>query len=304
MRVFITGATGYVGFAVAAALARAGHHVVGLARSPAKANMLAAAEVVPVLGSMDDPLTYAEAARESQVLIHCAAEYSARYMELDRQTIDHLLALASQAKQPRLFLYTSGVWVYGATGDDVVDEASALRPPAMVAARAEHEQLVLRHSSGAVRTLVIRPGCVYGGSGSLTAGWFDSAVRAGAARVIGDGSYRWSMVHLQDLADLFVRAAQSPWAGQVFNATDRSRFTVLQCAQAASRAAGRGGKVEVMPMAEASRAFGPMTECLVLDQHVDSSKAVRWLGWQPRHGGFVDGVAQYFVSWKASQKAG
>lgn len=77
MRIFVTGATGFIGFAVASSLARAGHKVYGLARSAEKAQRLPAAEVLPVMGEMSQPDTYLEAASRCQVLIHCAAEYSA-----------------------------------------------------------------------------------------------------------------------------------------------------------------------------------------------------------------------------------
>src|SRR5688572_22927217 len=110
------------------------------------------------------------------------------------------------------------------------------------------------------------------------------------------------MIHLQDLADLYLRAAESSHRAQIFNAVDRSRFTQLDCARAASRAAGAGGKVAHLTPEEGHAAFGPMAECLAFTQHVDASKAVRLLGWQPRHGGFVDGAARYFTSWKASQR--
>jgi nucleoside-diphosphate-sugar epimerase len=132
----------------------------------------------------------------------------------------------------------------------------------------------------------------------LTAQWFDSAQKIGAARIVGEGNQRWAMIHLDDLADVYVRAAESTLAGEVLNASDRSRFTVMECARADSSAAGAGCKVESTSIAEASKAFGPMAECLALDQHVDSSKAARLLGWQPRHSGFVDGVGRYFRAWK------
>ena len=55
-------------------------------------------------------------------------------------------------------------------------------------------------------------------------------------------------------------------------------------------------------MAVAAKSMGPTAECLVLDQHVDSRKAVRLLGWEPRHGGFADDCGTYFLSWKAAQR--
>jgi len=299
MRVFVTGASGYIGSAVTAALARAGHEVLGLVRSPEKAGAIAGLEARPVVGTMADPASYREAAASSRVIIHCAVEYSTTQWELDRTTIDTCLAVAGESGQERLFVYTSGAWVYGGTGEGMVDESSPLKPPAFIAPRVQHEKRVLDAGRGKVRTLVLRPGTLYGGRGGLTTAWFGGAVQDGAARLVGDGSFRWAMVHVDDLADAYLRAAESPWSGEVFNLTDRSRFTVLECAQAASRAAGASGKVNVVPLAEAAKQLGPFAECLALDQHVDSRKAVRMLGWQPRHGGFVDGAARYFAAWRA-----
>ena len=299
MRIFITGASGYIGSAVAAALARADHDVVGLVRSESKAHRAARAEVHPVIGSMQESERWIDAARSCEVIIHCAAEYSPQVWDLDSRTAETLLAAAYETRRPRLFIYTSGVWVYGATGGHPATEATAPNPPAFAAPRLKNEELVLRENRGTLRTLIIRPGCVYGGSGGLTGAWFDSAVTEGAARVIGDGRARWSMVHVEDLADLYRRAVESSWRGEVINATDRSRFSVLECAMAASFAAGAGGKVHLVPFEEASQQMGPYAECLTLDQHVDSSHAVRLLGWQPRHGGFVDGAERYFISWRS-----
>ena len=301
MRIFVTGATGFIGFAVATNLARAGHKVYGLARSAEKAQRLSAAEVLPVTGDMSKPEAYLEAASRCQVLIHCAAEYSPRYTELDRLTANGLLKSAHASGHPRLFVYTSGCWVYGSTGPAAADESTPLNAPAMVKGRVETEGMILAGNSGRVRTIVIRPGCVYGGAGSLTAAWFESAEQNGAAQIVGDGRFRWAMVHLSDLAEAYRLAAESAFGGEIFNLTDRSRFTVLECAEAASAAATGAGKVTSISVEEAAKTMGPMAECLALDQHVDSSKAERLLGWLPRHGGFVDDVARYYRSWKAAK---
>jgi len=297
VRVFVTGATGFVGRAVAEAFRRRGHRVSGLARSEAKARALAAAEIEPALGDMQDPESYRRAASAADVLVHCAAEYSADYEALDRRTLDALLALTQGPRERRL-VYTSGVWLYGATGPEPVDESRAPERAHLVPWRGEHEKKAL-----AAGGLVIRPGCVYGGAGSLTALWFEGAAKDGAAPMVGDGANRWATVHKDDCGELFALAAESGLRGELFNATDRSRSTVREMAEAAARAAGKGGAVRALPFAEAEKTYGFLAHGLALDQHVDSSKAVRRLGWTPRFGGFADDAPRYHAAWMASRGA-
>jgi len=109
------------------------------------------------------------------------------------------------------------------------------------------------------------------------------------------------MVHLDDLADAYVRAAESGLAGEIFNVTDRSRCTVLEMATAAARPSGYKGEIRPTPLADARKTLGDFADALALSQHVDSGKAVRLLGWQPRHGGFLDEVDVFYRAWKARQ---
>src|SRR5438876_11320990 len=97
----------------------------------------------------------------------------------------------------------------------------------------------------------------------------------------------------------YVRAAESRSAGEVFDVTDRSRATVFELATAAARAAGFQGELRPVPLGEARRTMGDFADALALDQHVDARTAVRLLGWQPRHGGFVDEADLFYASWKA-----
>jgi nucleoside-diphosphate-sugar epimerase len=249
---------------------------------------------------MEEPDGWRPAADACSVLVHCAVEYSDRSWDLHRAALGALRD-AGRDRAGRLLISTSGVWVYGDTGDGSVDESAPLDPPTFVAPRPAVDAAVLSWNGGGFRTLLIRPGCVYGGAGSLTAAWFESASKDGAARVVGDGTNRWAMVHRDDLADLYVRAAESGLGGEVLNATDRSRATVNECAAAASLAAGAEGRVEHVPVEQAVAAMGPFATCLALNQHVDSWKAVHRLGWTPRHGGFVDAAPRLFAAWKAAR---
>jgi nucleoside-diphosphate-sugar epimerase len=297
MRIFVTGATGYVGGGVARALRRAGHEVFGLCRSAEKGRSLARAEIHPVLGDMSTHLSYAVPLAECAVLVHCAADFTSDAVAADRVVVDAFVAAAASA--PKTLVYTSGVWVIGNTGDHAAEETDPLRPLAKVAWRPAHEQRILT-ASGA-RSIVLRPGCVYGAAGGLTGAWFAEARNEKAIAIVGDGKQRWAMVHVDDLADVYVRAVESSLSGEVFNFADASRATVGEMAGAAARAAGHPGALSYLPLVEAAKTMGAFAECLAVDQRVNSQKAERLLGWKPRHHGFVDEVGLFFEAWKAGQ---
>lgn len=299
MRVFITGATGFIGMNVALALRRAGHEIWGLIRSTEKGIKLSRHEIHPVIGSLNDPATYLPIAERCNVIVTAAEDYS-NAAPLDTLTIDALLSIGSKGPQPKTLVYTSGTWVYGDTGASAVDETSLVNPVRLKPWRPLHEQMVLNAQH--VRGIVVRPGCVYGRQGGMTGHWFEGPSRGLSPLVVGNGQNRWAMIHVDDLANGYIKIAESGRSAEIFNLTDRSRHTVLEMATAAARVAGYEGPIETMTIAEAREKFGLYGECLALDQHVDSRKAVRMVGWQPRHGCFVDEVATYYAAWKSYQK--
>src|SRR2546426_2036696 len=150
MPIFVTGATGYIGFAVAAALRRAGYRVWGLARSEAKARRLTQHEIDPVIGDLADPNTFLEVASDCALLVHTAFDYAAGGVAKDKSAIDTLLEAGRRGARPKTFVFTSGAWVYGDTGDRMVDETTPPNPTKLVAWRPTHEQMVLR--AGGVRS--------------------------------------------------------------------------------------------------------------------------------------------------------
>lgn len=303
MRVLVTGASGFIGSAVAEAFRRKGHWVAGMIRSEQKRRALETREIRVFVGDLKAPASYLQFAKESDVWVHCAADWAGTEWESsDRTLVNALLELAKQSNRTRQFLYTSGCWLYGQTGNNLVNESVALEPTTFALAwRQNHERKILEACDRHMRGIILRPGCVYGGRGGLTAAWFESTRKKGAAQIVGEGHNRWATIHIDDLADVYVRAAESRLSGELFNATDRSRFTVLEMAQAASRAAEGDGRVHPLAAEEARKTMGPFADGLLLDQHVDSSKAVQVLGWQPRFGGFVENASRYFLSWRAAQ---
>ncbi|NMO15619.1 NAD-dependent epimerase/dehydratase family protein [Pyxidicoccus fallax] len=296
MKVFITGATGTIGFHVARAFRRAGHEVVGLVRTPAKAKLLEQEEIHPVLGTLQAPAEWADEAARASVRVHAAVDYAADAAELDGKVLDVFLRQGAAGAQKPTVLYTSGIWVQGDTGGVAVDEATPLRPHAKVAWRPAVEQRVLTAES--VRGVVLRPGVVYGRSGSLTGMWFQGAVE-GELRVFGDGANHWVTVHVEDLADAYVRAAERNVSGETFLLGDGSRERVRDMVDAVVRAAGGKARVTFVPPSQAPEGMRQLAECLALDQVADASKARRLLGWEPLHTGFSAEASTYLAAWKA-----
>ena len=242
MRVFLTGATGYMGTAIAEALRKAGHTVDGLARSQNKAKQLEARGIHPVLGDLLKPETLAEAARSADGVIHTANTNDADAPRTDRAASQAILeALKGSEKQ---FVYSSGVWVLGSTGQQVADEQSPMNPPALVAHRFGLEREVLAYKNQGVRPIVIRPAAVYGRGGGLLNMLVDSARQSGAARFVGNGENYWPFVDVDDLAQLYVLALEKAPAGSLYIGAHGPSYRMRELAEAASTGAGANGKGE------------------------------------------------------------
>src|SRR3982751_1182422 len=126
MKIFLTGATGYIGSAVLDSFLRAGHDVTALVRDPAKAELIAHRGVRPVIGDLDKPASYAAEAEQAEAIVHTALDGSSRRDKIDRHAVDTFLAAATSraaSGKPATFVYTSGVWVLGDTTAPVAEDA-------------------------------------------------------------------------------------------------------------------------------------------------------------------------------------
>jgi nucleoside-diphosphate-sugar epimerase len=286
MEVFLTGATGYIGTAVAEALQKAGHKVTGLARTPEKAKLLEERGIRASLGDLLKPETIAAAARVAEGVIHTANTNDANSAQADLAVVRAILTTLEGTGKP--FVYTSGVWVLGSTGDKVADEQTPLNPTPLVMHRPGVEQEVLGYKSRGVRSVVIRPALVYGRAGSIPAMLTKSARETGATRYVGDGQNRWAFVNVEDLAQLYVLALEKAAPGSLYNAAHGPSYRVCDVAEAASVGAGAKGKTQAWPLEEVRKTMGAFADALVLDQQVSGEKARKELGWSPRAASVLD----------------
>jgi nucleoside-diphosphate-sugar epimerase len=298
MKVFVTGASGYVGTAIVAALVRAGHQVTGQHQAPGSEAALRKAGATPVRAALGSFAALVPQLAQQDAVIHTAADYQPPH---DREAIDALLAGARAAGRPYFVLYTSGVWVLGERTTPVAEDAPCDHPAAAVAWRVAHEQLVLEAKQGPIATAVIRPGMVFGGRGGMFSSWMESATKEGAAAFVGTGRQRWSYVHHEDLAELY-RAVLEKRAAGIFHGVDGRAEPVGDAARAIAAAAGKSGAVRAIPVEEARKMLGPMADALAMDQVVATARA-REVGWAPRHRGFGEEAAQTLRDWQAAHRA-
>lgn len=304
MRIFLTGGTGYLGSAVLDALLRGGHQVTALVRDPEKAERMSMRGVQPVVGELSTPKSYVAAAEACDGIIHTAFESSKRGQVVDRQAIEVLLSAARRRADGRerpFFIYTSGIWVLGRTTSPAEEDAP-LNPAALVAWRPEHERAVLDGGAdGRVRTALIRPGIVYGGSRGIIGDMLKDAAN-GLVRVIGTGRNHWPCVYDRDLADVYLRVASNPEAAGIFHANDEGDERVNDIAEALAKHAKMPADIRHVPLEEARAKLGDYADALALDQKVRSPRA-RALGWSPTLRSVAGSVARLLEEYRNAREA-
>jgi nucleoside-diphosphate-sugar epimerase len=184
MRVFLTGATGYIGSAIADALQAAGHQVTGLVRSDEGAGRLQKRGIMPVPGDIQTPESFLHVVRSSDGVIHAANTNDANASLVDRGVVEAIVSALEGSDKP--FVYTSGVWVLGNTGSTPADETAPLNPIPPVEWRPAVEDFVLDSASRRVRAIVIRPAMVYGRGGGAVA-MMNGSANTGVVQYIGEG---------------------------------------------------------------------------------------------------------------------
>lgn len=306
MRIFLTGATGHVGGAVLDALLRGGHDVTALVRNNEKAARVAARGGRPTIGDLSDPGSFAAAAEAQDGYIHAAFESaSGRWPDVERAALDVLLKAARRPRttgslgpESRFIVYTSGVWVLGQVSEPAAEDAP-VNPVALAAWRPGHEQVILGAGSAKLRTIVVRPGIVYGGGDGLVADVFKAASN-GLVRVVGDGNNRWPLVYDRDLADLYARLASSADASGLFHANDEGDERVNDIVDGLVSHFHSPPDVRHIPLEEARAKMGPYAEALSLDQVVRSPRA-RALGWAPGLRSVAGNIPGLLEEWRTAR---
>lgn len=282
--VFLTGVSGYIGGTVAVMLINSGYTVSGLVRNPAQAEALRAAGIVPVLGDL-----HSRDVIEREVLLHDIVIHTA---ECDDPALASLF-LTLLKGTGKTFLYTSGSaivanWSAPKTAQFVYTEDFPFEAQAPFENRAHIHREILRSARDGVRSMVVVPSMVYG-KGLLLAQeskqipfLIRSAQERGRAAYVGDGEHRWSNVHVEDLAALFLAALEHAKPGSVFFAENGSA-SFREIATWIQDKLGLGGEAESLTRSQASALWGEIMATVAVgsDCRIDATKARRMLDWKP-----------------------
>ena len=295
MRVFVTGATGWIGTAVLKELRAAGHTVLGMAHSDAGADKLKAQGVEVYRGDIRDSKCLVEGVRSTDATIHLAfhMDFSdfPKINQIDRDAINAMLD--AMAGTNKAFVGTNGTLVVAKPGE-VALETDHSAPSSPLTVRLQAERLVLDAAKRGVRGSVIRLAPTVHGAGDkgFIAMLINIAREKKAAGYVDDGESHWPAVHRDDAARLYRLAVESAPPGTVLHGTAEEGVTMRMIAETISE--GVGVPTKCVAAAEASAHFGWMSMVVGLDNRVSSEATRELLGWKPLQPGLLDDMRDHY----------
>jgi nucleoside-diphosphate-sugar epimerase len=291
MKVFVTGASGWIGSAVTAELIARGHEVTGLARSQQSASAIAAAGAVPLLGSLDDLDILARGADEADAVAHLGFKHDFSDMassgRTERAALETMLGVLEGSD--RALLLASGL--AGIAPGRVATELDVNGAEGVDSMRGGGERLALSYADRGVRTIAARFSPTVHGEGDhgFIAAIAGAAAKAGVSAYAGDGSNRWPAVNRADAAALVAIALEKAPAGSVIHAADEQEIPTREIAEAIGAALGI--PTASVTAEELMAQLGFIGRVFGADIPASSTITRERLGWTPTHQGLLADIA-------------
>ena len=284
MRVFVTGATGFIGSAIVGELLTAGHQVIGLARSAAAADALAGLAVEAHRGELSDTESLAAGARACDGVIHTAYNHDwstprEAASETDRRAVEALAGALEGSGKP--FVVASGTLMLAMLAPGRIATEADLHASAAIP-RAASELAVQAAAGRGVRASVVRlPPTVHGaGDHGFVPTLIDIARRTGISAFVGPGANRWPAVHRLDAARLFRLALEQAAPGARLHGVAEEGVPMRAIAQTIGTALGL--PVQSLTEDEARAHFAWLAPFVAMDNPTSSALTRSSLGWRPQ----------------------
>lgn len=288
MRIFVTGATGFIGSAIVQELIGAGHQVLGLARSEAGAKSLTAAGAQVHRGDLEDLESLRRGAAMSEGVIHTAFNHDfskfVAICEADRRAIEALGDALTGSDRP--LIVTSGTGMASPAPGRLVTENDVHVSGPNAIPRVVSEEAAASVAAKGVRVSVMRLPQVHNRvKQGLVTYLIALAREKGVSAYVGDGLNRWPAVHLLDAAPLYRLALEKAGPGATYHAVGEEGVLFRDIAEVI----GRGLKVPVVSKSpeEAAAYFGWLAMFAGLDCPASSAHTQKQLGWQPKQTGLI-----------------
>lgn len=293
MRIFVTGATGFIGSKIVKELLDAGHNVIGLARSDASAASLTAIGATAHRGSLEDLDSLRSGASSADGVIHAAFDHDnfitnfAACCETDRNAIESLGSALAGTNKPLVVTFGTA----GIKPGDVVTEDDRASESLTAGPRAASETLALSLASKGVRVSVVRPAPIVYGDGErygLVTMLIQIAHGKGFSAYVGDGSSRWPAVNRLDAAKLYRLALEKASTGSIFHAVANEGVPMREIAEAIGRRLSVPTKS--ISLEEATNHFGALGQLIAADIPASNALTQERLGWKPEHLGLIKDI--------------
>lgn len=283
MRVFVTGATGFIGAPTVGELRATGHEVVGLARSDASAAALAAMGAEAHRGDILDDASLSAAARDCDGIIHLAYDHSDlhAYAPRDEAVLRLLTAPLLGTGKPIVAASVTGILSQGVVGT----ENDPPSPTSVGTFRTGSENVIQEAARDGARAMTVRmPPTVHGPNDrgpTFVPRLIALARESGVSAYVGDGENRWPAVHLLDTAHLLRLALEQGAPGARFHAVAESGIPVRRIAETIGEKLGI--PVRSLTMEQAETHFGFLAKFVAMDIPCSSEITRASLGWNPTH---------------------
>lgn len=290
MRIFLTGATGFVGSAIAEELIGGGHEVVGLARSDAAVAKLEAADIAAFRGDIDDRDSLRRGADAADGVIHTAFNHDfstfAANCEADRAVIAALGEPLIGSGRPLVVTSGIGVLPQGALLDETIDPPSG--PKAHPRTASEHASAELSARGGDVRIVRLPPSTHGADDHGFVPMLIGISRQKGRAAYIGEGENRWPAVHRRDAARLYRLALEKGVAGQRYHAVAEEGVPFRTIAEVIARRLNV--PLSALSAEEAAAHFGWFTHFAAMNVPASAERTRLALGWEPREIGLLEDI--------------